>query len=237
MHTAGTAHILVLKLLLLSGANADATDMQGHSACHWAATAGQLEMLKVLKKAGADVHVADNQVGHLTIITQVLTCLGRCQGRTPLMDATASGHLAVVKWLVKRGSPLFSADSGGQQPLHLAAVGGHLEVIKWIYQYKSTALKSQDYQGNTAIMWAVFGGHMDVCVWLFEHGSDISSEDNEGRTLLIGAAASGHERIAGWLLQQGVDLQHEDAYGRDALSYVQEQDTISKPGLVNLLRH
>ena len=75
-------HTEAVKALQIAGANIDETDKIGWPAATWAAAQGQLEVLSILKSAGADLGIAG-------------------AGWTPLMVATAEGHVATAKFLLR----------------------------------------------------------------------------------------------------------------------------------------
>jgi len=78
------SHTEAVKALQIAGASIDEIDKIGWSAATWAAAQNQLEVLSILKSAGAnlDIHGA---------------------GWTPVMVATAEGHIATAKFLLRRG--------------------------------------------------------------------------------------------------------------------------------------
>ena len=79
-----------------------------------ASKSGNLEVVKVLLKSGADVNVKDNW------------------GWTPLMWECSYGHLEVVKFLLKNGADVNVKSNYGSTPLVAACRYGHLEVAKVI---------------------------------------------------------------------------------------------------------
>lgn len=63
MRTARTEHLEVLHILLeASDVHIDFKDNEGHTACHWAAAAGQVGALKLLHAFGADLDLVDSLV-------------------------------------------------------------------------------------------------------------------------------------------------------------------------------
>lgn len=77
-----------------------------------AASAGHLEIVKLLLSHNADVNA------HCAT------------GNTPLMFACAGGHVEVVKELLKHGANVEEQNENGHTPLMEAASAGHVEVAK-----------------------------------------------------------------------------------------------------------
>lgn len=84
-----------------------------------AASAGHLEIVKLLLSHNADVNA------HCAT------------GNTPLMFACAGGHVEVVKELLKHGANVEEQNENGHTPLMEAASAGHVEVAKVSLKSKS----------------------------------------------------------------------------------------------------
>ncbi len=88
-------------------------DLYGATPLHVAATAGDLEAIRLLVVAGADI---DAQGEH---------------AHTPLMDAVQQGHAEAAKLLVELGAnPLPNDD--GTPPSSMAALNKNPELALWL---------------------------------------------------------------------------------------------------------
>ena len=79
---------------------------------HEAAKKKDVEAVKVLLKAGADVNARDKD------------------GGTPLYAAVFWGHVELVKLLLEAGANVNAKGIGGDTPLHLAAIQGNVGAVK-----------------------------------------------------------------------------------------------------------
>ena len=103
-----------VKLLLDAGANIHATNKNGWTPLHYAASEGHTAIATLLVDKGADVNVIDNLTGS-----------------TPLHFASRGGYIAIATLLVEIGADLNAKDNiCGLTPLHMAAEKGHTEVVK-----------------------------------------------------------------------------------------------------------
>ena len=117
--------------------NVDAKSDDGDGALHLASLYGKTSFVKELIAAGATVEVRDEA------------------GGTPLHDACASGHLAIVHELclaaTKNGTIteyIRMTDEDGEQCLHLAARGEHHEIVSYLLENGADA-RSMNSQGHT----------------------------------------------------------------------------------------
>jgi len=104
----------IVKILLESGADVNASDADDQTALGWAAASGRLDVVRVLTNAGADVNA--QTVHHWTplmaavagrnpLVVQHLLALGadpkveNDRGRTAMMEAEERGYDAIVRML------------------------------------------------------------------------------------------------------------------------------------------
>jgi ankyrin repeat protein len=87
---------------------------RGRTLLHWAVQEGRDAVVALLLAAGADPNAADG---------------GRCRAK-PLHTAAGSGHVRVVRRLLRAGGKPSCQARGMGTPLHLAAAYGHLHCVK-----------------------------------------------------------------------------------------------------------
>lgn len=122
--TLAAEHPEVLKLLVDAGAEVDhaiskmspAGPTPALTPLHKAATAGNVESVRVLLDADADIENLDGETG------------------TPLFFAASQGHTDVVALLIERGANVDSTTSDGRTPLISAAIYGNTEVVEQLLE-------------------------------------------------------------------------------------------------------
>jgi hypothetical protein len=82
-------------------------------------------------------------------------------GRTTLHLAASSGHLEVVRFLVKKDAKINAVDSEMRTALHLAAQNGYSQVVSLLKE-KHANLEAEDTDGKTAAQLAKKGGHYSI---------------------------------------------------------------------------
>ena len=116
LHDAAAAGSLarVQELLANDGGNANTFSPDGFPVVALAAVFGHLEVARHLALHGADINaVSTNGTGY-----------------TALTGAVASGHTAIVGWLLEHGANPNYRYAAGYSPLLTAAANGHLEIVK-----------------------------------------------------------------------------------------------------------
>lgn len=155
--------------LIRQGADVNASQGDGMTALHWAATRGDLPLTELLVDAGARL--------------EPTTRLGRY---TPLHIAAMEGHGAVVGALLEAGAnPHARTSSGGATPLHLAAGAGTAEGVRFLVDYGAEVNAREELRGQTPLMFAAAGGRTEVLRLLLERGADAAflSEVSDVRRL------------------------------------------------------
>jgi len=120
--------------LLYDGATADAMNRHGLPVIFIAAQRGDVEILELLIKAGADVNA---KIG-TSHNTDGVGYTGTADG-TPLAYAAGAGKVDAMDVLRKAGADLNAAGPEGTTPLMRAAEGGQLDSVQWLIINGSTA--------------------------------------------------------------------------------------------------
>ena len=205
-----------LRILLRAGADPNPPVWYETPVLVIAAAKGQVEIVRELIAAGANVdrgfdelplHTAA-QKGHLEVVHLLLDAGANVEGYeedywTALMSASLAGHLDIVRLLVERGADV-NAWSQGETPLMLAAREVHREVYDFLYPLVSDEIRAigdRDAEREMAI----------TLKRRFREGNKAVEE-------LVDAAMYGNLKQVQQLIASGVDVNAVSACNRTALS-------------------
>lgn len=157
-----------------------------------AAEKGDLKQVQKLVDAGAEVNVqTPHRAPFIGGINRYFN-----GGQTPLLLATAEGHVAVAKYLLEKGAKANVTDQWGYTPLGHAARQGHQELVKVMLKQgvklppeKAEAPAMRILGGapasvGTPLHLAAEGGHDVVVAALIEAKHDVNAKDGMYRTPL-----------------------------------------------------
>ncbi len=100
-------------------------------------------------------------------------------GNTPLISASAYGHVEVVKFLIESGADIEAKNNYGNTSLNRASANGCVEVVKILIE-SGADIEAKDNDGNTPLIRASANGHVDAVKIFIENGADIEAKNNDG---------------------------------------------------------
>jgi ankyrin repeat protein len=196
-------------------------DRRRRTPLNYAASLGELCMVKMLLDAGADVDVTDEQEemplhkaiasGHLAMVEVLLEALIRTwpppgferspEAAESLCFAAARGQTEAVQLLIGRKFDVNAGNRHNRAPIHIAASYGHTRVMAVLLDQKKIDINALDSLGQTALHLAAKKGHLDVLIQLLDMpGIEVDRRDNSGATPFWLAVQRGHEELAMSLL-------------------------------------
>jgi ankyrin repeat protein len=127
----------LVRTLLKDRVDVDGAQGDGSTALHWAAMHDDLEMVKMLLAAGANVKVSTRE-GAIT----------------PLFMACQNGDAAIIEALVKAGADAKATNANGTTALMTAAASGSVDAVKVLVFYGADVNAKEAVHGQTALMFA-----------------------------------------------------------------------------------
>ena len=188
--------LTVIEYLLSQGACVDATDDKGWTAAHVAADSGNLEVLKLLRKNGADFSIKDNQ------------------GYTPFLRSVASESASddieenVLEYLLNEGSDINAVDKNGASAMHLAIRRGTIRVLECLVK-KGADKDLADNQGCTPLMDALRSRKEEYAKYLLNQGADITIKNYRGWTALHHAVFHREVEVIRLILEKFPNMKNE----------------------------
>ena len=148
-----------VRLLLRQGADVNASQADGMTALHWAATRGEADMARMLVSAGARVEA-----------------LTRNGNYTPLHLAARAGRAAAVTVLLRGGADVKAVTStGGAAALHFAASNGDAETVMALLDNGAAIDVRESAWSQTPLMWAASANRVSALEILIKRGADIEA--------------------------------------------------------------
>eukprot|EP00435_Cladocopium_sp_Y103_P075222 s225_g55.t1 len=126
-----------------------------------AAGSGQVDVLRCLLKASADVRTTDEN---------------EC---TALHWAADQGHAEACKLLITSRAHVDDADDDAWTPLCLAAEEGHLQTCRVLLVFGAT-VSIPDEDLRSPLWWAAWRKHSDLVKLLLRHRADVNQSDRWG---------------------------------------------------------
>ena len=173
--------------LLNSGADVNATQVDGMTALHWASYHDDLDTATLLVRSGADVSAKNRY------------------GVTPISLAATNRNGSLVQVLLESGADANTVVSGGETVLMTASYAGSREVVEVLLKYGADP-NATEHRNQTALMWAAAEGHVSVVDALIEANADPQSRLFSGFTSLFFAVREGRTEVVQRLLATGIDV-------------------------------
>lgn len=162
------------KALMLGGVNINHKDNFGLSPAHAAASQGADEVLKLFIAAGADLTLANNEIG------------------TPLHCAIQRKSRATIEILLAAGVDIKAKNRRGQTPLHLAMDIGRSDLVSLLFEHGADPF-IEDGQGSSPFSMSLAWENPSIFN-LFRLPEDFAVEKVHVNALIF-AAAKGEPKV------------------------------------------
>jgi len=181
----------LIKAIEENGGNIVPDAMQGRIA-FVAARNKDCEVLDYLLNHGADVN-HDNDFSY-----------------TPLILASLTNHVELVKRYIDRGDDLNTQDVDHETALSLAVEKDHPTIVALLRQHHAQVNKYPEMSEEAAMLQAAKDGALGSILNLYDYGISINIEDENGNTPIILATMAGHLGVVRTLYHLGADINHQN---------------------------
>ena len=131
--------------------------------------------------------------------------------RTALHVAASEGHLAICRFLVRKGAKINRSDRWGGSPLDDAHRHRHEDVVIFLREKGATTGSANN---TTNLITAAADGDVDEVRMLLAIGNvDLNEGDYDRRTALHLAAGEGHVQVVELLCDSGANVNATDRWG------------------------
>lgn len=121
---------------------------------------------------------------------------------SPLWCASAAGHLALVKLLVKKGAQVNTPTLTRSTPLRAACFDGYFDIVKLLVNHGAD-IEIANLHDHTSLMIACFKGHINIVRYLLALNAEVNRKSARGNTALHDGAESGSLEIVKMLIKHG----------------------------------
>ena len=177
-------HPLVAKFLLEKGADTEAKDKNGMTPLLIAAQSGNVPMIKLLVKKGANIDALANNT-------------------TPLYFAIENGHTEAATTLIELGAKIDKIDNLGRTPLHIAIENNKTKTALALIKLGANVNLPDGTFNFTPLQIAAQKGNTELLKPLIDKGADVNAEDEMGNTPYLLASKNGNSETAKALIKLG----------------------------------
>lgn len=194
---------VMAELKLLEGEDLNAFDETGESLLMQAITEGNIDRIKALLLAGADVNAA-NSLGMTALFVAAQGPFVGLKSNEPISNAS---YREIVQLLLNQGADLKARDQEGHTVLMWAVVGYrwlHLMIIQMGASWAGKDAEQFVAQAKEET-YSSLPTNADIIDLLLKSGVDVNAQDLKGNTALVYAAAE-NPAVIDVLLEGGADI-------------------------------
>lgn len=204
---ARSGSLIEVRAWIQAGLSLDSKDNRGWTCLHEGAAQGHKGCVREILRAAA----ASSTLDFRSFVNSQTH-----EGETALFLAARSGHLSVIKLLLKAKADIDLQTNDLSCPLYAAVDGGHTEVVALLRQKGAQVNRSHTASCWTCLHQAVYKGHSEI-VSVLRHGADLESVDDYGITPLFLAAQYGQFSCLQELIRAGANVDFQAADGATPL--------------------
>ncbi len=199
---------------------------------------GSLELIKTIEAKGGEI-VPDEMRGRIAFVAarntdyEVLDYLlnhgadikhDNDFGYTPLILASLTNHLELVKRYIERGDDLNAHDVDHETALSLAIEKEYPAIVALLRQHDAQVIDYSELSEDAAMLKAAEDGALGSILNLHDAGISINIEDVDGNTPIMLATMAGHLGVVRTLYHLGADINHRNHADESATIIAKKTD-------------
>ena len=177
----------IVEDLIEQGADVNVEDKNRHTPLDKAMNAGRVEIVAILKQAGAnysEIFLNPNNVLAMAMLLKRSAVEAKDKGdfgMTDLIRAVMYGDKEMVDLLLDGGANIHTQDEFGRDPLINAVINGDKKMVDLLLD-NGANIHTQDKLGRDPLINAVINGDKKMVDLLLKRGANIRTIDNDGKT-------------------------------------------------------
>ena len=152
-------------------------------------SSGNMEMIRLLMDAGADIN----------------TKCSTCYGQSAIQIALEYSNFELVEELMKHDANLQVSSDMGRTLLHSVAHSDNILLAGKLID-AGLDVNAMDEDGATPVLFATSNGKFEMLKLFEEHGADLLVVENNGNDLMMNAAIGGNVESIGYLIEKGISI-------------------------------
>jgi len=196
----------VKRLLQVPGIDVNAGSNYSSNPLYNAVGKGNLELVDLLVRAGADLNYKGGKARMTTMLISAII-----SAALPVVKNPES--VPVVKYLIQKGVNIDELDERDYSAVGVAASQSLNDIVKVLVDAGADINQKQGEFKQTLIMLALHDDNTELVKYLIQKGVDVKAQATDGETALYLAAAYGNIEAADALLRAGADIDKESSIG------------------------
>jgi len=163
----------------------------------------------------------------LVIPIFLLSCSGKNEHKSPLINAIMEGDLYAVKSMTDRGMNVNEKDASKLTPLIYAVMNEKSEIVEILIE-KGANIEDKDKDGDTALMYSIAQGNDFLTYLLVEKGANVNVKNKKGETPLMLAVRSGRIESVKVLVKAGANTKNQKNWKKETQNSAEIQRDITQ---------
>ncbi len=210
-------YLTLLKKVLLFKPRINLPKDNGRTILFDVITENNIELIKVLINAGADLNILDNK--NNSPLSYMID-----EGLVITNQKDKEQFLERLVFILKFRIDVNTIDDEGKTIFHKAVLANDLDVVEKLLT-KKTNLNIKDKQGRTALHHTQWKGNYKIARLLIAAGADVNEPDYAGFTILNYAAILGHTKLVVVLILSGVLMYNHHRKSKSVAKFFRERES------------